>query len=217
MTTSLSRHARVFCLKKGEFTLFPTCGCTPFARVTSEGQRADKLGINCKSSRPRNRTSCNYIFHSVSYLVQQVGLMDRRNAGRGICFVMAVYSLGVLKQTERCYVRFFYGFHTSLFKLSNRLVPKSTWTRANSALIRHHFDLLLAWRTHRQTHTYINTHPVLMQPNMMCKMMQFLLFGSFIVSSVLRSKGKLTKKCGFTWCCRYSSTQLIKLFQMRLI
>lgn len=32
--------------------------------------------------------------------------MDRRNAGSGICLVMAVHSLGVLRQTERRYVLF---------------------------------------------------------------------------------------------------------------
>lgn len=67
---------------------------------------------------------------------------------------MAAYSVGVLKQTAWCRMSCFYGSHTSLFKLSNRLVPKSTWRRANSALILHHSDLLLTLYTHAQTNTH---------------------------------------------------------------
>lgn len=57
-------------------------------------------------------------------------------------------------------VFFLYGFHTSLFKRSNRLVPKCTWKRANSAPILHHSDLLLSRHTRRQTRAHLFTNAV---------------------------------------------------------
>lgn len=48
----------------------------------------------------------------------------------------------------------FCSFLTSLFKLSNRPVPKCTFRRANIALILYQSDLLLTWYTQIDKHAH---------------------------------------------------------------
>lgn len=60
--------------------------------------------------------------------------MDRRNAGLGICFGMAVHSLGVLKQIVRRYVLFLRVSHVTVqtLKQADPQEDVEEWTRANS-------------------------------------------------------------------------------------
>lgn len=70
--------------------------------------------------------------------------MDRRNAG-GICFVMAVHSLGILEQIVWRYVLFLRVSHVTVqtLKQTDPQEYMEEWKRANSALILHRSDLLL--------------------------------------------------------------------------
>lgn len=149
----------MFLLKGGErdgttaqVNLWMHALCVGHVRRSESWQARNKLQVLLAT---RYIFAENYLFRSVSYPVRQVGFDGQEECGlEGFVFPWQPI-LWVFLSKQSGAVFFPYRFHTSLFKRSNRLVPKCTWKRANSAPILHHSDLLLSRHTHRQTHAHL--------------------------------------------------------------
>lgn len=112
-----------------------------------------------KVKEPTNKT-IDLLVTSVSapchILFNKSGLMDRRNAARGICFCSSspFFEHSQANRTSPRPVFAFTSFTRHCSNFGAGRYPVSTWKRANSALILHRSDLQLA-RTLLDKHTHL--------------------------------------------------------------